>query len=992
MASKARRIGMALLSVLLAAALFIGLFPQGLKASAQEQAETAEQQTLDIAVLSDIHVLPSELIKNTDDYTDALNSDRKIFTESQGILDRMLAEVVEQAPDVLMISGDLTKDGELESHKYVAEQLAELKEQLPDIKIYVTNGNHDVNNNLAYNYNTEDGVKVPATRTTPELFLETYADTVYNEANGIVAQFKPSTYTEDVNGDKAGMLSYVAEPAEGYTIIVVDSGRYSADNTDEGTAEHQTSGQISAELQAWVVEQAQAAVAKGNTVIGMMHHGLIEHFDMEEEFLGEYLVNDYQAVSAAFADAGIHYVFTGHMHANDIATMTTEAGNELYDIETGSAVTYPCPMRFVTFTSETVGEERSVEAAIDTVTNLDNITYLTADKTEATIDDLTAYAKQPQFGLSEGVITNLGTGLVDGLLDSVQTTGVGPAIESLIGSLLGMDVDLDTAIDLIAALIDGKPEDPEVAADTTAWKDSNGNIFVNMAGGVTISVQGLKESLNFLISELDRLIKEERETVDSVIEQAIRDILAIVVYEGADGEEDVTLLQLVNDVYQSHLSGDDNGNRPAYIDTVMAGLNDGTMLPTLLGDIIDKLWDAIVDLSGEISLKEFTGIGLIELVKDGDTITAYDPQPLEDRTAPLIVINEDGTSGVLNLLFAFVLGQKVDKTDTYWEIREDATVKDLLGNSLLGLVLDVPEMLNELLLGTPATDTEPATEGLLSAETQQTITDLLGGIIDSMSKDTNYPYDGDTLIKVSYSLAQGGDTSDQEALIEQLQGAVDGLEDAVAGLESDLGWAEGSLQSQIDSLSAALGKAQDQLEALDETYATGEEVAEQVEALRAQLTEAIAAAQTAVQAKVDAVQAELDKAVTDLQASIDKAASDLQASVDGSLSGLSADLDAVEEAYAAADALLRSDLTELADAGDSLRDSLSALEGSYAEADEAIWAAVEQLQSSVGSLETETDELAAGLHTVTIVAWVLVAVVAVAIVGGGIGFFLLRRR
>ena len=248
MASKARRIGMALLSVLLAAALFIGLFPQGLKASAQEQAETAEQQTLDIAVLSDIHVLPSELIKNTDDYTDALNSDRKIFTESQGILDRMLAEVVEQAPDVLMISGDLTKDGELESHKYVAEQLAELKEQLPDIKIYVTNGNHDVNNNLAYNYNTEDGVKVPATRTTPELFLETYADTVYNEANGIVAQFKPSTYTEDVNGDKAGMLSYVAEPAEGYTIIVVDSGRYSADNTDEGTAEHQTSGQISAEL------------------------------------------------------------------------------------------------------------------------------------------------------------------------------------------------------------------------------------------------------------------------------------------------------------------------------------------------------------------------------------------------------------------------------------------------------------------------------------------------------------------------------------------------------------------------------------------------------------------------------------------------------------------------------------------------------------------------------------------------------------------------
>lgn len=122
MASKAKRTLVALLSVLLAVVLMIGLLPQGLKVGAQAQDEetqeqpAANEQTLDIAVLSDIHVLPSDLIADTEDYQDALNSDRKIFTESTGILNRMLAEVVEQAPDVLMISGDLTKDGELESH------------------------------------------------------------------------------------------------------------------------------------------------------------------------------------------------------------------------------------------------------------------------------------------------------------------------------------------------------------------------------------------------------------------------------------------------------------------------------------------------------------------------------------------------------------------------------------------------------------------------------------------------------------------------------------------------------------------------------------------------------------------------------------------------------------------------------------------------------------------------------------------------------------
>lgn len=759
MASKAKRTLVALLSVLLAVVLMIGLLPQGLKAGAQAQDEAtqeqpaANEQTLDIAVLSDIHILPSDLIADTEDYQDALNSDRKIFTESTGILDRMLAEVVEQAPDVLMISGDLTKDGELESHQYVASKLAELKKDLPDIKIYVTNGNHDVNNDLAYNYNTENGDKEPATRTTPELFLETYADTVYNAENGVVAQFKPSTYTEEENGDKAGMLSYVAEPAEGYTIIVVDSGRYSADNTDEGTAEHQTSGQISDELKNWVIEQAQAAEEKGNTVIGMMHHGLIEHFGMEEEFLADYLVNDYQDISAAFADAGIHYVFTGHMHANDIAAMTTAAGNELYDIETGSAVTYPCPMRFVTFTSKTEGEKRTISADIDTVINLDNITYLTADKQETTIEDLTEYAKQPQFGLSENVIVNVGAGVVDGLLDTVQESGVEALLTQLF-ALLGMEASsLNEAVDALVASVPAKPADETVAAETTFWKDGNGDLYVNMAGGATISVVGLKESLAFLVDELDRLIAE-RTAADAAIEQAIRAILATVVYEGETSEEDKTLIQLVNDVYQSHLSGDDNGMRPAYIDTVVTGLNDGTLLPVLVQGIVEALWDAVVELSGEISLKEFTGMGEIKLIKEDDSISAYDPQPMDGRTQPLIVINEDNTSGVLNLLFALVLGSKMDKYDTYWEINEAATVKDLLGNSLLGLVLDIPEMLYELLMGTPATDEAPAEDGVLTPELQKTLSGLLSSVIGSMSEDSNYAEDADTVITVVTGTAE----------------------------------------------------------------------------------------------------------------------------------------------------------------------------------------------------------------------------------------------
>lgn len=99
-----------------------------------------------------------------------------------------------------------------------------------------------------------------------------------------------------------------------------------------------------------MVEQIQAARQRGDTVIGLQHHGMVPHFSMEPDLLPMYLVNDYERLAAVYADAGMSYIFTGHMHANDIATVTTEAGNTLYDIETGSVVTYPSPARCVTFT------------------------------------------------------------------------------------------------------------------------------------------------------------------------------------------------------------------------------------------------------------------------------------------------------------------------------------------------------------------------------------------------------------------------------------------------------------------------------------------------------------------------------------------------------------------------------------------------------------------------------------------------------------------
>ena len=69
---------------------------------------------------------------------------------------------------------------------------------------------------------------------------------------------------------------------------------------------------------------------------------------MEPTLIGRVSGQQLRGVPAPLADAGVSAVFTGHMHANDIASITTEAGNTLFDIETCATVTYPGDIRFAT--------------------------------------------------------------------------------------------------------------------------------------------------------------------------------------------------------------------------------------------------------------------------------------------------------------------------------------------------------------------------------------------------------------------------------------------------------------------------------------------------------------------------------------------------------------------------------------------------------------------------------------------------------------------
>ena len=381
--------GSRLLSLLLAVVLVFTLTVPALAA------EKPQDMNLRIAVMSDLHYLSPDMIADTEDFEHAFNSDRKLLKESSSVLHEMLERVRADKPDILLVSGDLTKDGEQECHAALAKQLQQLQQDIPGLKIYVINGNHDIRNYNAKNFNTPDGKAVPATRTHPEDFKRIY-DFVYSDPT-VIATFTPAA------GNEAGSLSYVARPVEGLTVIAMDTCRYSSDNTSNGDDEHETSGAISADLEKWVIEQTAAAKARGDLVIGLEHHGLVPHFDVEPTILPMYLVNGYERIAQEYADAGMSVVFTGHMHAVDIAAMTTKAGNTFYDIETGSALTYPCPIRFVDLRRSTVGGETNTYMSVSTKTHIGPINYTDpATGVAYVIDDLTEYARE--FGFSTAML------------------------------------------------------------------------------------------------------------------------------------------------------------------------------------------------------------------------------------------------------------------------------------------------------------------------------------------------------------------------------------------------------------------------------------------------------------------------------------------------------------------------------------------------------------------------------------------------------------
>ena len=286
-------------------------------------------------VIADPHVLDTTLFDDGSAFTSAAAGSSRVLEHSLALFDSAMTIVAERCPDLLFVTGDLTNDGEKESHEHVVAKLTALREA--GVQPIVIPGNNDIANRNAKRYSGSS--RTSSSSVTADEYKELYADFGYNQA-----------VAKEENG-----LSYMVYPVEKLAVICLNS-------TKENTPTVQyNAGGLTEETLSWAEEAAAKAQEDGRMILAMMHHQALGHFNLATEMVPTYVANtgdeypDLYDMQDRLVAAGIEVVFTGHFHITSIKyTTTTDGFGELYDVSTGSLSSYPSPIRTLSLSEDGV--------------------------------------------------------------------------------------------------------------------------------------------------------------------------------------------------------------------------------------------------------------------------------------------------------------------------------------------------------------------------------------------------------------------------------------------------------------------------------------------------------------------------------------------------------------------------------------------------------------------------------------------------------------
>lgn len=272
--------------------------------------EEDEWPEVSILIATDIHYFSPELTDGGNHFQYMVDhGDGKVVTYIDQITDAFVEEVIRRNPDVLILSGDLTLDGEKQSHQELAKKLEQIENAA--IPVLVIPGNHDINNHHAAKFMGED--RLPAEFTTPAEFRDIYWNFGYDEA----LREDPTT------------LSYVYELNEDTWFLMLDSCQYKQKAL--------VGGAILSDTYDWIEEVLREAWDEGVDVIPVAHHNLL---DESEIYVDDCTIEHSEQLVDMLEEWDIPLFLSGHLHVQH--TKQSEDGKGIWEMVTSSLATPAC--------------------------------------------------------------------------------------------------------------------------------------------------------------------------------------------------------------------------------------------------------------------------------------------------------------------------------------------------------------------------------------------------------------------------------------------------------------------------------------------------------------------------------------------------------------------------------------------------------------------------------------------------------------------------
>ena len=249
-----------------------------------------------------------------------MDYEQKCYAETAAI-NRAANEYLKNSTetDTILIAGDLSFNGEKESHIEYSKELKALKES--GKRIFVVTAGHDIEKNP---FQYRGGERESAEGIKFYDLLDYYGEFGYNDA--IAFNREHLSYVAQLSED-VRLLVLCNDPAEGKNVAYDD------------------------EFLKWIEEQAKKAKAAGKMMIAMEHYPVLPGQPVLT-LIPDARQKESKKLIETLADNGVHLIFTGHMHNQSINVVETEKGNKFYDVCTGSLIGCPAFMRLVTIEDE----------------------------------------------------------------------------------------------------------------------------------------------------------------------------------------------------------------------------------------------------------------------------------------------------------------------------------------------------------------------------------------------------------------------------------------------------------------------------------------------------------------------------------------------------------------------------------------------------------------------------------------------------------------